>query len=98
MEPRVSLCGDERAFPWQDFDLSPTTVIAGDSIIVEIEADNRLQKLQAEIFAEASAHASDTAVQVVRLDPRLKAPRVVDLPAGIYNMRITGQWRVGDQA
>ena len=73
-------------------------VTAGDSIIVEIEADDRPQKLRAAIFAEASEHASDTAVQVVELAPGLKAPLAVDLPAGIYNMRITGQWGVGDQA
>ncbi|MCI0901085.1 MAG: hypothetical protein J4N75_09455, partial [Chloroflexi bacterium] len=71
---------------------------AGDSIIVEIEADDRPQKLRAAIFAEASEHASDTAVQIVELASGLKAPLPVDLPAGIYNMRITGQWEVGDQA
>ena len=70
----------------------------GDSIIVEVEADDRPQKLRAAIFAEASEHASDTAVQVVELDTGLTAPLAVDLPAGVYNMRITGQWGVGDQA
>ena len=71
---------------------------AGDSIDVEVEADDRPQKLRAAIFKEASEHASDTAVQVVELDPGLEAQLVVDLPAGVYNMRITGQWRAGDQA
>ena len=96
--PGGSLCGDEGPFPWQDLDLSTMPVTAGDSIIVEIEADDRPQKLQARIFAEASDHASDTAVQVVELDPGLKAPLAVDLPSGVYNMRIIGQWGVGDQA
>ena len=97
-EPGVSLCGVEKAFPWRDLDLSAIHVTAGDSIIVEIEADDRPQELRAAIFAEASEHASDTAAQVVELDPGLRAPLAVDLPAGVYNMRITGQWRVGDQA
>ena len=98
VEPGVSLCAVEGPFPWQDLDLSAIPVAAGDSIIVEIEADNRPQKLRAAIFAEASEHASDTALQVVELDPGLKTPLAVDLPAGVYNMRITGQWEVGDQA
>ena len=66
-------------------------MMAGDSIIVGIEADYRPQKLRAAILTEASEHASDTAVQVVGLDPGLKVPLVVDLPTGVYNMRITGQ-------
>ena len=98
VEPGVSVCGDEGPFPWQDLDLSAMTVTAGASIIVEIEADDSPQKLRVAIFAEASEHASDAAVQVVELDPGLKTPLAVDLPAGVYNMRITGQWRVGDQA
>ncbi len=98
MEPGVSVCGVETAFPWQDFGLSAIPLTVGDSIIVEIEADDRPQKLRAAIFAEASEHASDTAAQVVELDQRLKAPLAVDLPAGVYNMRITGQWGGGDQA
>ena len=98
VEPGGSLCADEGPFPWQDLDLSAMTVTAGDSIIVEIEADDGPQKLLVAIFAEASEHASDAAVQVVELDPGLKTPLAVDLPAGVYNMRVTGQWRVGDQA
>ncbi len=98
VEPGASLCADEGPFPWQDLDLSAMPVTAGDSIIVEIEADDRPQKLRAAIFAEASEHASDTALQVIELDPGLKARLAVDLPAGVYNIRITGQWEVGDQA
>ena len=94
----VSLCADEGPFPWQILDLSAVPVTAGDSIIVDIEADDRPEKLRAAIYAEASEHASDTAVQVVELAPGLKAPLAFDLPAGVYNMRITGQWEVGDQA
>ena len=87
-----STCGVETAFPWRDLDLSAMPVTAGDSIIVEIEADDRPQELRAAIFEEAPEHASDTAVQVVELAPGLKAPLAVDLPAGVYNMRITGRW------
>ena len=97
-KPGVSTCGVETAFPWRDLDLSAIPVKVGDSIIVEIEADDRPQKLRAAIFTEASEHASDTAVQVVELAPGLNAPLAVDLPAGVYNMRITGQWEVGSQA
>ena len=74
VEPGGSLCADEGPFPWQNLDLSAMPVPAGDSIIIEIEADDRPQKLRAAIFAEASEHASDTAAQVVDLDPGLKAP------------------------
>ena len=98
VEPGVSLCAVEGPFPWQGLDLTAISVTAGDSIIVEIEADDRPQKLRAAIFTEASEHASDTAVRVVELDSGLTAPLVVDLPAGVYNMRITGQWGAGDQA
>ena len=98
VEPGVSLCADEGPFPWQDLNLSAIPVTAGDTMIVEIEADDSPQKLRVAIFAEASEHASDAAVQVVELDPGLKTPLAVDLPAGVYNMRITGQWRVGEQA
>ena len=98
VEPGVSLCADEGPFPWQDLDLSAMPVTAGDSITVEIKADDRPQKLRAAIFEEALEHASDTAVQVVELDPGPKTLLAVDLPAGVYNMRITGQWEIGDQA
>ena len=98
VEPGASLCADEGPLPWRAFDLSAVHVAAGDSIIVEIEGDDRPQKLRAAIFAEASQHASDTAVLVVELDPGFTAQLVVDVPAGVYNMRITGQWEVGDQA
>ena len=98
VEPGVSLCADEGPFPWQGLDLPAIPVTAGDSIIVEIEADDIPKKLQAFIFEEASQHASDPALQVVELDPGLNAPLTVDLPAGVYNMRIIGQWEVGSQA
>ena len=98
VKPGVSVCADEGPFPWQDLDLSTMPVTAGDSIIVEIEADDRPQKLRAAVFSEPSEYASDGAVQVVELDPGLKARLAVDLPSGVYNMRITGQWEVGDQA
>ena len=94
VEPGVSLCADEGPFPWQDLGLFAMPVKAGDSIIVEIEADERPQKLQAAIFVEAS----DTAVQIVELDPGLKAPLSVDLPAGVSNIRMTGVWGVVDHA
>lgn len=98
VEPGVSLCAGEGSFPWQNLDLSVIPVTAGDTIVVEIEADDKPQKLRAEVFAEASEHASDTAMRVAELDPGLKAPLAVELPAGVYTMRITGQWGVGDHA
>ena len=98
VEPGVSLCADEGPFPWQDLDLSAMPVKAEDSIIVEIEADERPQELQAAIFVEASEHASGAAVQIIELDPGLNTPLAVDLPAGVYNVRITGQWDDGDIA
>ena len=98
VEPGVSLCADEGPFPWQDLNLSAIPVTAGDTMIVEIEADDSPQKLRVAIFAEASEHASDAAVQVIELDPGLKTTLAVDLSAGVYNMRITGQWVIGDQA
>ncbi len=98
VEPGVSLCAVEGPFPWQDLDVSAMLVTAGDSIIVEIEADDIPQKLRTAIFEEASDHASDPALQVVELNPGLNSPLAVDLPAGVYNMRITGQWEVGDRA
>ena len=73
-------------------------VTPGDSIIIEIEADDKPQKLHAAIFVEAAEHASDPAVKVVELDSGLLVPLAVDLPPGIYNMRISGRWGVGDQA
>ena len=94
----VSVCGVETAYPWQDLDLSAIPVTVGERIIVEIEADDRPQKLQAAIFEEASDFAGDPPVQTVELDPGLNAPLAVDLPTGVYNMRITGQWEVGSQA
>ena len=97
-EPGVSLCGDEGPYPWQDLGISAIPVTVGDSIIVEIEADDRPQKLRAAIFDEAAEHASDTAAQVIELAPGIKAPLAVDLPAGVYNMRISGQWEAGAQA
>ena len=98
VEPGVSLCGDEGPFPWQDLVLSAIPVTVGDSIIVEIETDDRPQTLRVAIFDEASQHASDTAAQVMELDPVLKTPLAVDLPAGVYNMRVSGHWEAGDQA
>jgi hypothetical protein len=84
--------------PWQDLLLSAIPVRVGDNIIVEIEADDSPQKLREVIFDEASEHASDSAAQVMELDSVLKTPLAVELPAGVYNMRISGQWEAGDQA
>ena len=74
VEPGASLCADEGPFPWRAFALSAVHVAAGESIIVEIEGDDRPQKLRAAIFDEASEHASDTAVLVVELEPGFIAP------------------------
>jgi len=99
LEKEISLCQDEGPFPWEVLDtVIPVPVAAGDSIIVEIEADDRPQRLLASIFEETSQHASDAAVQVIELEPNLTASLTIDLPVGVYNIRITGLWAVGDQA
>ena len=96
--PGVARCEGEGPFPWQERDVPAIPGTAGDSINVVIEADERPQKLRVAIFGDASKHASDAAMRVVELDPGLEAPLAVDLPASVYNLRITGQWEVGEQS
>ena len=68
----------------------------GDSIIVEIDADDQPKDLQVAIFDHASRTASAAAVKVIKLETGFTAPFAVDLPAGTYYIRISGQWDDGD--
>ena len=70
----------------------------GDSIIVEIDADDQPNRLQVAIFDNASKTASAAATQVIKLETGLTTPFAVDLPAGTYYIRISGQWNDGDIA
>lgn len=94
-----SLCGDETPFPWEVLDTATAVTVAmGDSIIVEIDADDQPKGLQVAIFDNESKTASAVAAQVIKLETGLTAPFAVDLPAGTYYIRISGQWGDGDIA
>ena len=70
----------------------------GDRIIVEIDADDQPKGLQVAIFDNASKTASAAAAQVIKLETGFRAPFAVDVPAGTYYIRISGQWADGDIA
>ena len=70
----------------------------GDSIFVEIDADNQPKNLQVAIFDNASRTASSAAAQVIKLETGFTVPFAVDLPTGTYYIRISGQWDDGDIA
>ena len=67
----------------------------GDSIIVEIEADDQPKGLQVAIYYNASKAHSDPPAQVIELETGFTAPFAVDVPAGPYYLRISGQWDDG---
>jgi len=69
-----------------------------DSIIVEIDADDQPMGLQVTIYDNASKAHSDPPAQVIKLETGFLAPFAVDLPAGTYYIRISGQWDDGDIA
>ena len=99
VETGVSLCGDEPFLLWEVLDTATAVPMAMvDSIIVEIDADDQPKSLQAAIFDNASKTASAVATQVIKLETGLTAPFAVDLPAGTYYIRISGQWDDGDIA
>ncbi len=99
VETGVSLCGVEPFLPWEVLGTGTAVPVAmGDSIIVEIDADDRPKGLQAAIFDNASKTASAVATQVIKLETGLTAPFAVDLPAGTYYIRISGQRDDGDIA
>ncbi len=95
--PLDRLCGDEPYFPWEVLDTAtPVPVAMGDSIIVEIDADDQPKGLQVAIYDNDAKSASAAAVQVVKLETGLTAPFSVDVPPGTYYIRISGQWDDGD--
>ncbi len=100
VETGVSLCGIEPFLPWEVLDTATAVPVAmGDGIIFEIDADDQPKSLQAAIFDNASKTASPAvATQVIKLETGLTAPFAVDLPAGTYYIRISGQWNDGDIA
>jgi hypothetical protein len=78
-----SLCGDETPFPWEVLDTATAVPVAmGDSITVEIDADDQPKGLQVAIFDSASKTASAAAAQVIKLETGFTAPFAVDVPAG----------------
>ena len=99
VETGVSLCGVEPFLPWEVLDTATAVPVAmGDSIVVEIDADDQPKSLQAAIFDNASKTASAVATQVIKMETGLTAPFAAELPAGTYYIRIFGQWDDGDIA
>ena len=108
--PLDKLCGDEGASPWEVVDTatgkscpsgaswcgSAVPVPMGDSIIVEIDADDQPNGLQVAIYNNASRAHSDPPAQVIELETGFTAPFAVDVPAGTYYLRISGQWDDGN--
>ena len=106
------LCGVEGPFPWEVVDTATgencppgaswcgpaVTVLLGDSIIVEIDADDRPKGLQVAIYDNDSKAASDHPAQVIKLETGFTVPFPVDVPAGTYYIRISGQRDDGDIA
>ena len=50
------------------------------------------------IYDDASKTASAAAAQVIKLESGFTAPFSVDVPAGTYYIRVSGQWDDGDIA
>ena len=112
LHPLDKLCGDEGPFPWEVVDTATgencpsgaswcgpaVTVLLGDSIIIEIDADDQPKDLQVAIYDNDSKAASDPPAQVIKLETGFTVPFPVDVPAGTYYIRISGQWDDGDIA
>ena len=112
VETGVSLCGDEGPFPWEIVDTATgescpsgaswcgtaLAVAMGESIIVDIAADDQPSGLQVAIFDNAANSASAAAAQVIKLETGFATPFGVDVPAGTYYLRISGQWDDGEVA
>ena len=109
LRPRDKVCGDEGALPWEIVDTATgnscpagaswcgaaVPVPMGDSIIVEIDADDQPKGLQVAIYDNASRANSDPPTQIIKLETGFPAPFAVDVPAGTYYLRISGQWDEG---
>ena len=105
LRPRDILCGDEGPQPWEIVDTATAEscpsgtswcgtavpVPMGDSIIVEINADDQPKGLQVAIYDNACRAHSDPPAQVIKLETSLTAPFAIDVPAGTYYLRISGQ-------
>ena len=99
VRPGDRLCADEGPFPWEVLDTATAVPVSmGDSIIVEIDADDRPNGLQVAIFDSDSKAASAAAAQVIELEAGFTAPFTVDLLSGTYYIHISGQWDDGDIA
>lgn len=85
--------------PWEILDTATAVSVAiGDSIIVEIEAEDQPKGLQVAIYDNVSNTASASAAQIIKLETGFAAPFAVGMPAGTYYIRISGQWDDGDIA
>lgn len=94
-----SICGDEPLDPWQVLDAATAVPVAiGDSIVVEINADDRPKGLQVAIYDDASRTASAAEAHMIKVETGLTTTFSVGVPAGLYYIRISGQWVDGDIA
>ena len=82
------LCADKVS--WEALG-APIPVDAGDNVTIEIEAGEPPQELSASFFELDS----DPRVRFATLGPGLETALPVDLPSGVYNIQIFGQWEVG---
>jgi hypothetical protein len=109
---RDKVCGDEGPQPWAIVDRATgnscpsgaswcgtaVPVPMGDSIIVEIDADDQPKGLQVAIYDKGSRANSDPPAQVIKLETGFVVPFAVDVPAGTYYLRISGRWDDGEVA
>ena len=112
VETGVSVCGVEGPLPWEIVDVATgescpsgaswcgtaVPVAMGDRIIVEIDADDQPKGLQVAIYGNDSQANSDPPEQVIKLETGFTETFAIDVPAGIYYIRISGQWDDGDIA
>ena len=63
--------------------------------MVEIDANDQPKGLQVAIYDNASRAYNDPPAQVLKLETGFTAPFAVDVPAGTYYLRISGQWDEG---
>ena len=94
-----SICGDEPFHPWAVLDAATAVPVAmGDSIVVEIDADDRPKGLQVAIYDDASRTIPAAAAQIIKVETGFTTTFAVGVPAGIYYIRISGRWDDGDIA
>jgi hypothetical protein len=94
-----SICGDEPFHPWEVLDGAAAVRVAmGDSIVVEIDADDRPKGLQVGIYDDRSRIIPAAATQIIKVETGFTTTFAVGVPAGLYYIRIFGQWGDGDIA